>query len=95
MNADPGAEWRNYLGRLAAYTPLPAERIDTPDPRIILWAFAGRALIIEPPEVAAPLGLWSLLWYAARRDANLLQRCPISDSLAQRLLAEPFPGRAA
>jgi hypothetical protein len=116
------AEWRDYVARLAAYTPLPAERTDTPDPRIVLWAFAKRALIIEPPEIAAPLGPWAALWYAARRDANLLLRCPIcdasglvtdmrparmvgrmeheaacpvSDAVARRLRAEPFPERAA
>ena len=74
------AEWRGYVAHLAAYTPLPADRIDTPEPRIVLWAFAKRALVIEAPEIAAALGPWAALWYAARRDANLLQRCPICDA---------------
>jgi hypothetical protein len=71
------AEWRDYTARLAAYTPLPAERHDPPGGGFVLWSFARRALLVEPPEFAAPLGPWAALWYAARRDANLLGRCPI------------------
>jgi hypothetical protein len=71
------AEWRTITGRLATYTPIPAERADTPDPRVVLWSFGRRAVLTEAPAVAASLGPWAATWYAARRDANLLQRCPI------------------
>ena len=76
------AEWRAFTDRLAGYTPLPAERADMPDPRVVLWSFLGRALLVEAPEAAASLGPWAGTWYAARRDANLLQRCPICDAAA-------------
>jgi len=75
-------EWRTFTDRLATYTPLPAERHDLPGGGAIVWTFLGRMLLTEAPERAAPLGPWAETWYAARRDANLLQRCPICDAAA-------------
>ena len=84
LRARQAAEWRTYLSRLAAYVPLPVERHDTSvaGSPWVLWTFAKIAVVLEPPEIAAPLGPWAGVWYVARRDANLLRECPICNARA-------------
>jgi hypothetical protein len=82
LRARREAEWQASIRRLAIYTPLPAERAEPPNPRVAFWSFANRAVIMPPPEFAKTLGSWAATWYAARRDADLLQVCPICDGVA-------------
>jgi hypothetical protein len=82
LRARREAEWQASIRRLAIYTPLPAERAEMPNPRVAFWSFANRAVLMPPPEVAETIGPWGPTWYAARRDADLLQVCPICDGVA-------------
>lgn len=83
------AAWRaTFRSPPSASTP--------PGAPLVLWVFAGRALLVEPPEAARPLGPWAAVWYAARRDANLLLLCPVCDAAAAVTSNEgPAPGRRA
>jgi hypothetical protein len=72
--------WRRYLARLAEYTPIEAKRgPDIPDSPLTLWSHNRVGLLIESPAwlAARRLGLWAEVWYQARRDADLLGKCPV------------------